>query len=251
MTTPDALYETPELIAAYDVLNSGRADYEFYVSQLPKKQNRILDIGCGTGTFAIELASAGHHVDAVDPAPGMIAAAKHKPGSDVVNWNIGTSSSITSENIYDVIVMTGHAFQCLLTDSAIQKLFQDARRLLADGGVFLFETRNPFARAWENWNPESARPPRPLGSGKTVQVIHKVQSVEAEIVTFSETYCFEPEGKQTPHSVSQLRFANRDTVLRIAESAGLKEQAVFGDWDGSAFIERESPEIIFAMSRDL
>src|SRR5437764_3454268 len=37
-----------------------------------------LDVGCGTGFLALELAARGHRVTAVDFAPAMVAAARRK-----------------------------------------------------------------------------------------------------------------------------------------------------------------------------
>jgi SAM-dependent methyltransferase len=36
--------------------------------------SRVLEVGCGTGRFAVALASRGLHVDAIDASPGMVRA---------------------------------------------------------------------------------------------------------------------------------------------------------------------------------
>ena len=43
-------------------------------------QARILDIGCGPGTWAGLMAAAGHDVEAWDPVPDMVRLAAEKPG---------------------------------------------------------------------------------------------------------------------------------------------------------------------------
>lgn len=42
----------------------------------------ILDAGCGSGDLAIPLARIAGRVDAVDPSPAMLAAARTRPGGD-------------------------------------------------------------------------------------------------------------------------------------------------------------------------
>ncbi len=45
---------------------------------LPAAPARVADLGCGTGSLAVLLAEAGHHVRGVDLAPRMVAAATAK-----------------------------------------------------------------------------------------------------------------------------------------------------------------------------
>jgi SAM-dependent methyltransferase len=43
---------------------------------LPRPCNRVLDVGCGAGAFAVALAKRAEHVDAVDSSRAMIEGAK-------------------------------------------------------------------------------------------------------------------------------------------------------------------------------
>ncbi|WP_422050329.1 class I SAM-dependent methyltransferase [Shimia sp.] len=143
----DELYSETRLIDVYDVINASREDFDFYLRQLPPPPAVLLDIGCGTGTFACEMALRGYDVTAIDPAPAMIAAAQQKDSALLVKWRTGYVSDLPSEPCFDAAVMTGHAFQCLLTDQQITDLFQSVARRLTPGGTFHFESRNPAARA--------------------------------------------------------------------------------------------------------
>ena len=40
--------------------------------------SRVLEVGCGTGRFAVALASRGLHVDAIDASPGMVSATRER-----------------------------------------------------------------------------------------------------------------------------------------------------------------------------
>lgn len=244
----EALYSDAELVAIYDLINSGRSDFDFYLSQIPCGSLRILDIGCGTGTFAIELAALGHIVTGLDPAGGMIAFAQDKLGADKVTWIEGDSREIPETTQFDLAVMTGHAFQCLVSDEQIACLFNDVSKALPKNGLFMFETRNRAAQPWLKWTPEHAHDPFDLGSGSYVQVIHDTLTVDLETVSFREIYHFLPEDRQQ-FSDETLRFASKTHIENLATQAGFTCERVFGDWTGSSFDAAKSPEIIFRLRK--
>ena len=45
---------------------------------MPPAPARIADVGCGTGSVAVLLAEAGHHVSGLDVAPAMVVRARAK-----------------------------------------------------------------------------------------------------------------------------------------------------------------------------
>jgi len=242
----NSLYSDPALIAVYDALNAGREDYDFYLSQLPNVPQRILDIGCGTGRFALELAARGHDVCAVDPAPGMVAFAREKPGADLIEWYVGRCCVVPKSRPFDFIFMTGHAFQCLLSDQDISRLYTEVAARLVPDGVFFAESRNPAVKAWERWCPQNAGPPVALAEGRSVRVTHEVTSVRDELVFFAETYRFAPEGTELC-SESCLRFCSKEKLEALALQAGLGVRHLSGDWDGQVFEAASSPEIILGL----
>lgn len=75
----DAIFSEPRLAAIYDALDSDRSDLDVYASIVDELAARsVLDLGCGTGTFACLLANRGKGVTAVDPAVASVAVAQRK-----------------------------------------------------------------------------------------------------------------------------------------------------------------------------
>lgn len=51
-------YADPRIVALYDALNPAAADTAFYLA-LAESAGHIVDLGCGTGLLACELAMRG------------------------------------------------------------------------------------------------------------------------------------------------------------------------------------------------
>ncbi|MEJ7707650.1 MAG: class I SAM-dependent methyltransferase [Nocardioidaceae bacterium] len=68
--------------------------------------HRVLDVGCGTGTFALLLADRGLEVIGVDPAAGSLDVARAKPGAERVRWIHGDATALPPMQV-DLATMTG------------------------------------------------------------------------------------------------------------------------------------------------
>src|SRR5437868_3076318 len=108
-----ASYERPRLAGVYDALNPPGADTHFYEIFAGAGPIRILDVGSGTGRFACRLASLGHEVTGVEPAPGMMAVARSRGGAKVT-WIEAGAADFETDTRFDLITMTGHVFQVFL-----------------------------------------------------------------------------------------------------------------------------------------
>ena len=66
---PDAIFADPRLARLYDLFDEPRDDLSLYLEIAAGVGARsVLDLGCGTGSFATLLADAGLTVFGVDPA---------------------------------------------------------------------------------------------------------------------------------------------------------------------------------------
>ncbi|VWC53697.1 class I SAM-dependent methyltransferase [Burkholderia lata] len=240
----EVLYTAPRLVAIYDLFNAGDQDFAFYASVIGAARQRILDLGCGTGTFARRLATAGHDVVAIDPAPAMIEHARRQPGADAVHWlACGLDSLPPDTPPFDAVVMTGHAFQCLLTDTDIDATLRGVRRVLASGGRFLFDTRNPRVAPWRTWTPEHSTRSVESPEVGIVDLHHAVRPVDGAIVTFDTHYRFHRDDTVLTNT-SRLRFIAQPELLARVIAAGFSSADWYGDWQHAPFDDATSAEII-------
>lgn len=81
----DEEFRDPRLAGLYDALGSDRSDLTAYLALAEElRARRVLDVGCGTGTFALLLAERGCDVIGVDPATASVQVARGKPGAQHV-----------------------------------------------------------------------------------------------------------------------------------------------------------------------
>lgn len=234
-------YAHPRLAATYDAANPPERDYDFYVALAGDKPLTILDMGSGTGRLSLKLAARGHRVTGADPAPGMMLAARAKPGAEKVTWVLSNAANLSLATRFDLIVMTGHVFQVFLSDAEIRAALANLRRHLAPGGRIAFETRNPAVREWESWTPELTREQISVPDIGPVAVHYAVTQADERFVTF-ETH-FDFGGGDVVVAPTTLRIMNHATLARLLADVGLAPQSWFGDWDGAP-LTRDSPEII-------
>jgi ubiquinone/menaquinone biosynthesis C-methylase UbiE len=239
---PFTLYTDPRLVALYDTLNPFAADTDFYLA-LAEGMQRVIDLGCGTGLLACELASRGHRVIALDPAPEMLRVARLRPNGDRVQWIEGDARALALLPPADLLVMTGHVAQVFLDDTAFLNTLKAARYALRDGGALAFESRNPAARPWESWTPaQSHRLIEADGVGEVEVWQDDVNASPASGIRFNTVYKFKATG-ETLTSTSELRFRTQDELAAQLEAAGFRHLTWQGDWDGSA-VSAASRELI-------
>ena len=131
------------------------------VDEIPA--SRVLDLGCGTGRLTIGIANASHATVGMDPAKASIDAAKGKPGASQVEWIVGTAAR-TPPAVFDVVVMTSHVAQFMVTDEEWNSTLASLVRTLTPGGRLIFDSRDPSYRQSEKWNPFVSRRTNPTDS---------------------------------------------------------------------------------------
>src|SRR5437660_12009473 len=108
------------LAALYDLFHppARRDDFNFYL-KLVMSAGAGLDVGCGTGALLRRAREAGHtgRLCGLDPAGGMLDQARRR--SDI-EWILGDLASVAWDQEFDLVVMTGHAFQVFLEDSELR-----------------------------------------------------------------------------------------------------------------------------------
>lgn len=101
----------------------------------------VLDVGCGTGRHAIELAKAGAHVTGVDFSNGMLEKARAKPGAESVRFlHQDAASTLPFEpRSFDRVI------SCLVVDHVkdLAAFFSELHRVCRDDGSIVVSVMHP------------------------------------------------------------------------------------------------------------
>jgi SAM-dependent methyltransferase len=217
---PDPIFADARLARLYDPLEADRPDLDLYREIVEEfGAQSVLDIGCGTGTFACLLAGRGIDVIGVDPAEASLSIARGKPGAERVRWIHGDATSLPPLAA-DLATMTGNVAQVFLHDDELCAALRGIRGAIRPGGAVAFEVRDPNQEGWRLWT-------RILSERRThIQDVGVVSSwvdlleVSLPFVSFRWTYCFEESGEVIT-SDSTLRFRSRSEMERSASESGL------------------------------
>ncbi len=242
--------EIPELAAVYDTECAGRSDHDFYLeiaSELDAAT--VIDVGCGTGVFSVDVARKGRRSIGIDPARPMLDIARNRPGGDLVAWIEGTAADGPVGEC-DLVIMMGHVAQYFVDDAQWTSTLQAIHRLLRPGGHLAFEARNPavdWARLWTKVNSRQTLAHPEGGTFESwVQVVDKVGSPDSYQMTH-EVHAVLPDGRHL-WAAETLRFRSLVELRSNLHDAGFAIEHLWGDWDRSPVTE-SNPEFIFVAQR--
>jgi ubiquinone/menaquinone biosynthesis C-methylase UbiE len=101
------------------------------------KSKRILDIGCGTGRHAIELAKRGYKVTGIDLSESQLKRAeqKAKDNNIHVDFQQADARNLEFANEFDLVIMLCEgAFSLMETDDMNFSILENATKALKNNG---------------------------------------------------------------------------------------------------------------------
>lgn len=239
----DDIFEHPRLVGIYDVLEGDRDDLEAYLGVVDEVGARsVLDVGCGTGVFALLLADRGIDVTGVDPALGSLDVARRKPHATRVRWIHGDATALPRMRV-DLATITGNAAQAMVDPPVWDGTLRGIHDAVQPGGHLVFETRDPAYRAWRGWNRAATYRTVDIPGVGVVENWIDLIKVDLPLVTFRMTWVFAADG-QVLTSDSTLRFRDRDEIEDSLAAHGFVVDEVRDAPD------RPGREFVFLASRD-
>ncbi|SEG76388.1 Ubiquinone/menaquinone biosynthesis C-methylase UbiE [Actinacidiphila yanglinensis] len=245
------MFSDDDAAAMYDILNPwgpGRPREEGFYLPLIMAAESVLDVGCGTGAMLRVARERGHRGRLTGLDPDRAALRRARARADVT-WVEGIAADAERGAGHDLVTMTGHAFQDLVTDEDVRGSLAAIHAALRPGGRFAFETRHPQARAWETWTRTNPADEVAFsdGNGRDLRYWHEVDSVDGDVVAFHGTVAA-PDGRVLRVLTETVRFLDVPALNALLAAAGFTIEGQYGDWERGP-ITASSREIITVARR--
>ena len=226
MTNPNKRPFYTEYAWAFDLLidRPVRKECDAIITWLIEREVRpgaaVLDAGCGTGRYAIELARRGYVVHGIDSSAELLAEA-HRSLADThvrVSFTVGDISLLPASR-YDAILCRG-VLNDFVDDQARQSVFRAFGHALRPEGVLVFDVRE-----WEATAERKTREP----------LFKKTVATDRGMLTFTSLTQLDPIGRT-------LIIAERHTLTRDGAEQSSDNRFVMRCWT------REELESVLSLS---
>lgn len=159
----DELYREKDYSAECDLLTEAFRRYA------PTPVGSILDLGCGTGGHAIELARRGHAVAGVDRSAEMLRRGEAKAAAAGLSiaWSCADVRDFHFDRRFDAAISMFSVLGYLTSNSDLHACFRRVRDHLQAGSLFIFEVW--FGPAVLAMRPEPRRQRTVLLDGETYE----------------------------------------------------------------------------------
>ena len=214
----------------YDQLHTWGKEDDFFMELLQlTKAKKIADLGCGTGRVTIELAKAGYEVTGIDPNEEAVLRAQNKDNAQSVSWIIGDSQDLTT-NSYDAVIMTANVAQVFISEESWNSVLQDVFTALKTGGHFIFDARNPQAKAWEEWQKdETVDEFQDVHTGDPLLYWDEYEGLDRNVFTFYEK--IKNVNTDITHEAKvQLIFRSLEKISSSLKKAGFSTVNAYEDF---------------------
>lgn len=188
------------------------------------KPAKILDLACGTGNLALELADKGHVVHGMDMSPAMIDIARFKTvGMPNVFFELNDMTRFSVSETYDLVTCTFDSINYIRNITALKRMLKRVRESLRPGGRFVFDSNTP--RIYEQHHNGVIE--RMIDGDMIIQKLYydPDRALARTVFEFSDGSI--EEHRQRPYDLFDLQ--------PLLERAGMRVVEASSKFDGTAF----------------
>ena len=189
---------------------------------------RALELGIGTGRFALPLSAKGVEVHGIDAAASMISRLRSKPEADRITVTQGSFADIPVEGEFALIYIVFNTFFALSSQDEQVRCFRNVAAHLSRDGCFVIEAFVPdvtrFTGGQVNWATKVTADEVQLDVGRHDRAAQRVNSQHVVIT----------DGNVRLYPV-QIRYAWPSELDLMAQLAGLRLRERWSGWQREPF----------------
>ena len=197
---------------------------------------RALELGIGTGRFALPLSAKGVAVHGIDAAESMISRLRSKPGADQIRVTQGSFADVAVEGEFALVYIVFNTFFALSSQEEQVRCFRNVAAHLSRDGCFVIEAFVPdvtrFTGGQVNWATKVTADEVQLDVGQHDPATQKVTSQKVVIT----------DGSVRLYPV-QIRYAWPSELDLMAQLAGLRLRERWSGWQREPFSSESGKHI--------
>jgi len=228
-------------------------DVPFFLGQLPKRRQDVLELAVGTARAAIPIAQAGHRVVGVDYVQDMLDIAKRKRdgvGLTAKQLDLRRQDVLKLDlrRKFDWVVILFNTLLAFTSLDELDRVLQNVRRHLRPKGRFWLDVFNPdysmLSREQERGLDRSVFyvPELERTVFRQVDIVRDMSRQRMHITTRYRWFDAFGREHREAFSFDMTCIFPRELEL-LLERNGLRIERLWGNYDGSAFA-KHSPRMI-------
>jgi SAM-dependent methyltransferase len=196
----------------------------------------ILDIACGAGRHAVELARLGYSVTGNDLSPFLLEKARQEAAdcNATLSFSCCDMRDIPADGTFDLVVQLFTSFGYFDREEEDLRVFRNVYNTLKNGGWYVLDLINP-AYLERTIVPESIRTAGELAITEKRRLEH---GRIVKTITISS-----PDGSSSVFTESVKLYELEEIRMMLARE-GLNLVQVAGDYAGNTFREESSPRMM-------
>ncbi|MFD2671604.1 class I SAM-dependent DNA methyltransferase [Marinicrinis sediminis] len=209
-----------------------------------RRPDRVVDLGCGTGSLAIPLAQSGLQVVGIDYAPDMLAIAQKRADAlttSPIQWQQQDAREWSWAEKVDCVISFCDVMNYMQTEEDLLAAFARTCEALNEGGLFLFDMLTAYQ--YEQYQREQ---PFALNEPDIAYIWQcdwdeRTSTIEHELVVFAS----ESDNRFTRFTEYHHQRAYEEARVRqLLHQSGFTKIDTYGDFSWEA-PDRETGRIFF------
>jgi len=228
-------------------------DIPFYLRQIRRYGQPVLELACGTGRITVPIAEAGYQVTGLDISPGMLSFARAKAAARglEVEWVQADCRTFDLGQRYAYILLPFNSLAHLHDPDSLEACFERARVHLTSEGRFAIDIFNP--RLDYLTRDPTARYPvveydDPDGLGTVTITEDNVYDRASQVNRIRWYYSIGSRQDAFVHELNMRVFYPQelDALLRYN---GFTIEAKYGEYDETPFVSASPKQLVVCRKR--
>ncbi len=197
---------------------------------------QALELGIGTGSFALPLAARGVEVHGIEISEAMVEQLRAKEGGASVPVTVGDFADVEVDGTFSLIYVLHNTLFMLTEQEEQVRCFENVAAHLDESGVLLVDAFVPDVTRFDRGQEVRARLPDLETVRLDVSTHHRMK----QLVDFRHVLLSEEGIRVFP---ARLRYAWPAELDLMARLAGLRLRERWGDWDRSPFTSKSEGHV--------